>query len=615
LTDLRLFDASGREVAYLLVPNPAGEPTWRAAIAILPVAPVETAKEKTSGFEADLGSLFLIDRFRIDGLSPPYLKRIRLEGSGDRARWTVLVGEGTVFDLPDSLLRQTELSFAAGSYRYLRVTWDDARSARVAQAPSVAAREISTASVRAPLTTPVAFERRPSEPGRSRFHVRLPGGRLPVAALILDVGGGHVLRNADVYEARLVGTEAVPALIGHGTLKRVEQGSLAAVALRVPVEAPAEAELDLVVADGDNPPLDLRAIAAEFAELPWIYFEAPEGALAARYGNPSLLGPKYDLEAARPALRIDTVADATWGEPRTRSADENAVSAAPPLPTVGAPVDASTFRFVRDIPAGDAGLIALRLDEAALAHSRSVASRFADVRVIDADGRQIPYLLERSSEPLSIELSLARLSTRPSALGSSRHAETVYRIGIPYAGLPSPRLVLSTSARVFKRAIHVGIEREPDRRRRDPWIETLGTTTWVHAVQETPASALVMSLPGVDATQVLLIVEDGDNTPLPIGAARLLLPAYRMRLFRERGQSLRLAYGRTDLAPPSYDLALLAPRVFGVSAVEVSPGPEREERAGGAAALVSPRLFWGILVGAVVVLLALIARLIRKPIA
>jgi hypothetical protein len=613
LSDLRLFDASGKEVAYLLVPNPTVEPTWRTAIAILPVAPVETEQQKTSGFEADLGRLFMIDRFRIDGLSPPYLKRIRLEGSGDRARWTVLVGEGTVFDLPDSRLRQTELSFAAGSYRYLRVTWDDARSARIARAPSVAAREISTASVRAPLTTPLAFERRPSEPGRSRFHVRLPGGRLPVAALALDVAGGHVLREAEVYEARLAGAEAVPALIGRGTLKRVEQGSLAAVALRVPIEAPIEPEIDLVVDDGDNPPLDVRAITAEFAELPWIYFEMPEGALAARYGNPSLPAPKYDLEAARPALRIETVADATWGVPRTRTADENAVGAAPPLPTVGAPVDASTFRFIRDIPAGDAGLIAVRLDEAALGHSNGVPSRFGDVRVIDAAGRQIPYLVERSSEPLSIELSLAKLSTRPAALGPSRASETVYRIGWPYAGLPSPRLVLSTSARVFKRPIQVASEREPDRRHRDPWLETLGATTWVHADQDTLAPALVMSLPNADVKHVLLIVEEGDNTPLPIGGARLLLPAYRMRLFRERGQSLRLAYGRTDLGAPSYDLALLAPRVFGVSAVEVPPGPEREGLAGGAAALVSPRLFWGVLVGAVVVLIGLIARLVRKP--
>jgi hypothetical protein len=613
LSDLRLFDASGKEVAYLLVPNPTIDPTWRAALAILPVAPVETQKEKTSGFEADLGSLLIFDRLRIDGLSPPYLKRIRLEGSGDRSRWTLLVGEGTVFDLPDSRLRQTELSFAAGSYRYFRVTWDDARSARVAQAPGVAARETSTATGRAPLTTPVAFERRPSEPGHSRFHVRLPSGRLPIAALTLDVTGGHVLREVEVYEARLAGAEAVPAVIGRGTLKRVEQGSLAAVALRVPIEAPIEAEIDLVVDDGDNPPLDLRAITAEFAELPWIYFEAPEGALTARYGNPSLLAPKYDLEATRPALRIETVIDATWGEPRTRTADENAVSAVPPLPTVGAPVDPGTFRFVRDIPGGDAGLIAVRLDQAALAHSNGPASRFGDVRVIDADGRQIPYLIERSSEPLSIELSLARLTTRPAALGPSRVSQTVYRIAWPYAGLPSPRLVLSTSARVFKRPIHIAAEHEADRRHRDPWIETLATTTWVHADQDTPAPALVMSLPTLEGKQALLIVEEGDNAALPIGVARVLLPAYRIRLFRERERSLRLAYGRTDLAPPSYDLALLATRVFGVSAVEVSPGPEREERAGSAAGVFSPRLFWGILIGAVIVLLGLIARLIRKP--
>lgn len=615
VTDLRLFDGSGKEVPYLLVPNPRVEPTWRAAIAILPVAPVETENAKTSGFEADLGRPFRIDRFRIDGLAPPYLKRIRLEGSGDRTRWTVLVGEGTVFDLPDSRLRQAELSFAAGSYRYLRVTWDDTRSARIARPSRVAAREISTASVRAPLTTPAVFERRPSEPGRSRFHVRLPGGRLPIAALTLDVASGHVLRDAEVYEARLAGVEAVPSLLGRGTLKRVEQGSLAAVALRVPIEAPIEAELDLVVDDGDNPPLDLRAITVEFADLPWIYFESRASALAARYGNPSLAVPKYDLEAARPALRIETVADATWGSARTRTADENAVSAAPPLPTVGAPMDASRFRFVRDIPAGDAGLIALRLDVAALAHSSGVASRFADVRVIDTGRRQIPYLVERSSEPLSIPLSLAKLATAPAALGSSRASATVYRINWPYADLPLPRLVLSTSARVFKRAIHVAVEREPDRRRRDPWIETVGTTTWVHADQDTPVPELVLPLPGINATHVLLIVEEGDNTPLPIGAARLLLPAYRIRLFRARGQSLQLAYGRTDLAPPNYDLALLAPRVFGVSAVEVAPGPERDEGAGGAAGVVPPRVFWGILISAVVVLLGLIARLVRKPIA
>jgi hypothetical protein len=614
LSDLRLFDRSGNEVPYLLVPGPTVEPTWHTAPAVLPVAPVETEKEKTSGFEADLGRLLLIDRMRLDGLAPPYLKRIRLEGSGDRTRWTVLVADGTVFDLPDSDLRQTSVSFAAGSYRYLRLTWDDSRSGRIMRSPVVSARQVSGAAARPPLTTPLTFERRPSEPGRSRFHIRLPGGHLPLAALALDVAGARVLRDAEVYEARLTGLEAAPALIGRGTLKRVEQNAVAASALRVPIEAPVEAELDLVVDDGDNPPLDLRGVAAEFAELPWIYFEAAEGPVAARYGNASLAAPHYDLEAARSALRIETVADAAWGEPRTRTANENAAGAAPPLPTVGAPVDAAAFTFVRDIPPGDAGLVAVRIDAAALAHSRGAASRFADVRIIDAAGRQVPYLVERVSEPLSIDLSPVKLSERPAVLGTTRASETIYRIDWPYPQLPSSRVVFTTSARVFRRLVRVVVERAADRRRRDPWVDTLSTATWVHADQDRPAPPLLVSLPAVDSKQVLLVVEEGDNPALPIASARLLLPAYRMRLFRDSNQALRLAYGRNDLTQPSYDLALLAPRVFGVSALEVSPGPERGERPANAPAL-SPRLFWGILVVTVVVLVGLIARLMQKPMA
>ena len=50
---------------------------------------------------------------------------------------------------------------------------------------------------------------------------------------------------------------------------------------------------------------------------------------------------------------------------------------------------------------------------------------------------------------------------------------------------------------------------------------------------------------------------------------------------------------------PSYDLALLAPRVFGLAASEISAGPERDEPPG-AVALVSPRVFWGILADAVI---------------
>ena len=86
-----------------------------------------------------------------------------------------------------------------------------------------------------------------------------------------------------------------------------------------------------------------------------------------------------------------------------------------------------------------------------------------------------------------------------------------------------------------------------------------------------------------------------------------------MRFFREKDASLRLAYGRSDLDPPRYDLALLAPQLMGAAAADVAAAAE--ERTGAASAtaeLVSPRLFWGLLIVAVLVLLAMIVRLARQ---
>jgi hypothetical protein len=608
LADLRLFDAAGAEIPHLLVANPDAAPVWREASAILPVAVVESERERTSGFEADLGTAVLVDRFRLDRLLPPFLKRLRLEGSGDRAHWTLLVDEGTVFDLPQPGLRQVELGFIPGSYRYLRVTWDDSRSGRIGPPPSASARIVSQVLPVPTLTTAVIVERRPSEPGRSRFHLRLPGARLPIVALDLDVAPGHLMRDAEVYEARLTGAEATPALIGRGTLKRVEQESITAEALRIHIQTPVEPELDLVIDDGNNSPMDLRGVTARFAELPWIYFES-KGTVLARYGNSTLPPPRYDLEAVRPSLRIDQVPEARWGEPRTRTDLDNQASAAG-LPTGGAAIDATKFKYVRDIPSGEPGMVALRLDEAALAHSSGIVSRFGDVRLIGQDGRQVPYLVERSSEPLSVDVMLERLDPVPPSL-RTRPSETVYGIAWPHERLSSARLVLTTSTRVFRRRVSIAIERQPDRLRRDAWIETLASAEWVNATQETAAPALTLPLPDTEASRLLVVVDEGDNSLLPIASGRLLFPQYRLRFFREQQTTLRLAYGQPELSAPSYDLALLAPRLLGVSAMEVAAGAEPAERGDPPASPLSPQVFWAVVVAAVVVLVFLIVRLMR----
>ena len=612
LTDLRLFDSAGQELQYLLVSHPPDEPVWRPS-APLPIAPAESSTTKTSGFEIDLGQAITVDAFRIDGLPPPFLKRVRLEGSGDRERWTLLVAEATLFNLPNERLTQTELAFTPGPYRYLRLTWDDTRSGRLPQPARAAAREVRGNTLRPALTTPLTFERRPGEPGRRHFRVRLPAGRLPIEALELDMGGTHVLREATVYEARLMNGQVAPFALGTGTLKRVVQGDVIASSLRIQIQPPVEPQLDLVIEDGNNPASDVRGITAVFADLPWIYFESPGDAVVARYGNPSLQAPRYDLEAVRPTLAINSVMEAMWGEVRTRDLETNVSSAAPALPTVGSELDPALFRYLRPITPGPAGLVTVPLDAAVLAHSQDAS--FADVRVIDAAGRQVPYLVERASEPLSLDLALDRLETKPAALSTALPANgttSVYRIRLPLEGLPASRVALETSARVFTRRVTVGVERAPDRRQRDPWFQIITTSDWSHADQESAAPALTLMLPPIDGRDLLLTVDEGDNTPLPLASARLLLPAYRLRLFRERDAALRLAYGRNDLSRPQYDLELLAPQLIGVTATEATLAAEQGAAPSASEAPLSPRIFWGVLIGAVLVLVALVVRLMRK---
>jgi hypothetical protein len=186
----------------------------------------------------------------------------------------------------------------------------------------------------------------------------------------------------------------------------------------------------------------------------------------------------------------------------------------------------------------------------------------------------------------------------------------VYAATLPYANLPSPRLVIETADRVFRRPIEIAVERRPDRQHRDAWLDVLATRVWQHADQGNSAEPIDLPIQPGDATEVLLIVDEGDNRPLAISSARLLLPAWRVRFFKG-ASPLSLVYGHDTVAAPEYDLALLAPAVTGAEAREVTAAPE--QAAGSAQpGQLSPKIFWVGVGAAALVLLALLARLIAS---
>jgi uncharacterized protein DUF3999 len=617
LADLRLFGAAGQEVPYLLIAPPSHAPEWRSG-QLLPIAATKTE----SGFEADFGTAGpaarTLDRVRITGLPAPFLKRFRLEGSGDRSRWTLLVAEGTLFDLPEDSLRRLDVDFPAGDFRYLRLTWDDKSSARAPVPRQVEARLVQPVDAGPPVQVPVRFERRPSEPGKSRFRLHLPAARLPVVALILEVPGGPggpLLRPTIVTEGRLTASAAggssdiTPVRLGGATLRRAVYDGLSASDLRIPLAAlPDGRDLEMTVDDGSNPPLEVAGVIAELAPLPWIYFEASSTApLTARFGDHEASPPRYDLEALRDQAARAHTATARWGETQDLEPQEKAAVASP-LPALGAPVDPTGFRYRRKIPAGAPGLNALLLDAAVLSRSPGLA----DLRIADSQGRQVPYLLERLDEPMSLALpALARQAKKGDPPSLSR-----YSIELPYPSLPAARLVLATTARVFEREIRLvevseGASVRERRRGEEPVEPTVAQAVWRHADPETPASQLILELPSSPATRFDLLVEEGDNAPLPLGPPRLLLPANRLRFFNSGAHPLTLLYGQPGLQPPRYDLSLLAPRLLGDAAHEITLGPEPRQSPEPDPGATEKKIFWGALVGAVLVLLFLLGRLLR----
>jgi len=612
LADLRLRDPGGAEVPYLLVPPPAEPSRWAAAARIRAIP----ATRAESGAELDLGALREVAGLRVTFSEAGYLKQARVEGSADGQRWTVLASGEALYALPldpgacggrpcPGELSRRELRFGRTSARFLRLLLDDRKSPRLALPTAASALLAPESAPAAGPLVPLAVSPRDGEPGTSRFALRAPGPHLPVQAVVLEVDAPRLARKARVLEARLAGGQLAPVELGSGALLVAERDEVRVAQLRIPVSTPEEVELELVVEDGDNPPLPLRAAAAELAPQPWIYFESSTGApLEASLGDPDRPAPRYDLEALRPELsRLHPARARAEGPNAARPAPEPPGTAAGDAAGAGAQLDRGAFRWARRIdPVSPPGLVAVRLDADVLSRSADLG----DLRLSAADGRQIPYLLERRDEPLAVLLDERQAAGPPRDL--ARGGVTVHALYAPEEAYPEARLVLETRTRVFTREVRVYAE--PDRPgRRGP--DLLASASWAHADPARPPPPLSLPLPALRAPRLLVLVDDGDNAPLPIASARLLLPSYRVRFF-DPGPALDLLYG-ADLRAPHYDLALLAPRLRSAAAREVALGPPPPPQAGRGGSSGGARLAFWIALGVVVAgLVALVGRLLAR---
>jgi hypothetical protein len=566
LRDLRLVDANGADVAYVV--DRRGE---RLTARLYTGSLVDTHRESVgtsdqpaahTSWTIDFGEPRTFDSLALEVGGDDFAKHLRVEASVDDASWRTLRERAPVFSRAwQGRVRHTLVALdAPQTARYLRLsTRDDALS------PGVSLTGVTASLVhRAPgetwsrqaVLTPLG--RTPV----SRYRVGVPAG-LPIESLTLESDDPAFARRVVLSEAVPNAGQTTERVVADASLYRVRlaQEDLAGEQLTLTVaEPPSGGVLFLDVHDGDSPPLrNLRATVAGTAAR--LVFAAQAAPVALYYGNDVTRAPLYDLAALQARLSAaQDVAHGELGEERTNASFVRKT----PLSLGGlrgAALDPARWRFARALATqgGDDLYVATLVPE----DLSRLRPDVGDLRVVDDASRQVPYILE----PAAVEAPVA-LEREPLA-GGGRVSR--YRLRAPALrggerpALPFHGLTLAVADAFFDRTVRVVVPGEGKRR------QTLASVALRRRPQDEREPAPVrLEWPATFARELELEVEEGDNAPLSLTEVSGLVRVPRLTFPAGAGR-YRVLLGNPDAEPPSYDLASLRAEVLAFSAEPVAP--------------------------------------------
>ncbi len=613
LADLRLVSGDGQEHPHLIARDRSREVQTRWSGTL-----VDSRREgkRSSSWTVDLGAARTFDTLLLTIPEQDFAKALRVEASADGAAWRELLSEAGVFDRRwTTRLHHTRIDLREpATARYLRLTADDQRSRPVSVTglEAMSVRPLAGFSwSREPRLTALAADR-----GRSRYTLAGIEG-LPFETLTLSADDPAFSRRVRLLESAMRNGRHEETVLGEAELYRVrvEEASLAVEATSLGVRPPGAGELVLEVRDDDSPPLRRPRVTVSAAATRLI-FPWTDALLRLYYGNSLTRPPRYDLESQ--ATRIAAAGPfpaAQLGKER----GNQRFRTPPPLgftPARGAALEARRwFRERALLVSGREDLYTLALQAPDLAALRP---DLADLRVVDESDSQVPFLVETAvatAQPLRrIEASSA------AAASAGRGRISRYRLTTPeldgeMASLPLSALELDVREGFFSRPARLlDPEREGRRGRR-----VIAATTLARSGRdEGPRAPLLVALDGRLATELVLEIDEGDDAPLTLEAARGVVRVPRV-VFKAAPGRYRLLLGNPEAAPARYDIVSLRREFLAYSAVPIEAGPlarnaGHRRRASDYLKGTPPTLLlWGTLALAVVALLALTARILRQP--
>lgn len=635
LSDLRLFDRTGGEVAYAIDGRGAGE----GVEVLRRVEPALLAASRERIEREDRLPLWR-ERYEIELPAPPPEGSWRLALGTDRRRFTASItiagagagGEagplaaGSVFRLHGPPRERLDVELPPGAAGRAAVVIESVDGPWLE--PRLTLENVRALGGDGEATVALEEAARRSGDGTTEIELVRPGAVVP-DALVVAAGTPSFRRRVEVWDE---GPGARGEPLGSAVLLRVP-GAPPVESLRIPLAPASGDRLRVVIDDGDSPPLERLAFTAALGR-PALVFALPGAAPGAdggraesedpcageppaqptatlRFGGGRADRPRYDLAALVPGPgRALTGRDAAAAErlfdlARLAPARLGPIASNPaydPQPALafamrpGAPAETGRYGWRRPVEAAPSaeGLNRLRLAPEDAARARA---DLADLRLVDAEDRQRAYLLEPASSTARLPLAV-----EPCRAEAGR---SCYRLIPPVAPLAASALVLDPDAAFFDRRFVLEGESAGEQDR---------PTSGRLARRAGDPRPVELALPPGRRDAWLLTVDNGDDAPLDLTAdARVPLPAL---YFAAPEGAYELLLGDPDAEPPRYELERVRGVVLAVSAGEAATGELADNpdfsRAARLAGGSRKWLLWLAVALAAAVLIALTLRLARS---
>jgi hypothetical protein len=630
LSDLRLLDSSGNEMAFLLDggvdPNAKVKVVESAGAMVVDVNRKELRREEGPTIYREEYQLAVPEvpsgagqwQIVVKTARPRFVRRLNVSVVEGDGALTSLVENASLFrlpELPDASKEHVSFPLPAFSGSRLAVAIEGEDDAYLAPAFELtASRAIETAR---PLVVPLEEVGRHAAEGRTVIELSRPPGLVP--DLLKVETTTPWFQRPVVVRDRVHDNDG--ALLGSTEVFRFRDVP-GVESLEVPLSRAGGERLSVEISDGDSPPLEGLAFSAIVRQPALIFFaaEAREGTAAAflLFGGGRAGRPRYDLSGRLPApgerLRGSDAAMAAYlhdashvalahlGDVRANAMfDESPALAFAMRP--GVAVDRRLYTHRRELavaPSPD-GVARLRLS----AEEASVArDDLADVRVVDASGRQWPYLIgalpaaEERDIPVEREANAERTSR--------------YHLRLPASPIRIEMLTLETDEGFVDRPFRIIATHSLDAETKEQ-IATSGRLIR----RSRDRLPIKISLSGERIESLELVIEDGNEAPLRFTSVRARIRVPEVLITVPAGD-YALLLGNARDERPRYDLEAVREVVSTVTSAAVAPGmlrknPDYSARAGlSLRAGLDTLFFWIVLGAAVVVLGSITLRLARS---